>query len=390
MSGSVRGLDVSLALGLAAILSTALNLRMGITQVGPVIEQLRADTGMSSSLAGVLGTIPFACFGIFAFSGAPVIRRFGTYNTIRASLALVAAGTVGRAVAGSAVFILVCTCPIGAGGALIGVAVPAVIKHRFQGGAASATGIYVAGISGGAALAALITVPLADALGGWRRAFAATTLIALAPIPLWSARRLGAEPVREPDRRMSRPTGQTILLALLFGLACLVTAAMINWVAAVYINAGWSEAQASFTTASLGILTFIASLSLPLVTTSCSRPWWLFGTGCAIAAGLAGMALAPTSLPLLWLGLAGAGMGSIFPLAMMLPLDLHDTPASVAEATGWMLGIGYLVASTGPTLVGALRDATAGFRVPLLVVGMCGLAAGLLGVSEPLRRGRIP
>jgi CP family cyanate transporter-like MFS transporter len=102
------------------------------------------------------------------------------------------------------------------------------------------------------------------------------------------------------------------------------------------------------------------------------------------------MALAPTSLPLLWLGLAGAGMGCIFPLAMMLPLDLHDTPSSVAEATGWMLGIGYLVASTGPTLVGALRDATAGFKVPLLVVGMCGLAAGLLGASEPLRRRQDP
>jgi CP family cyanate transporter-like MFS transporter len=373
-------------LALAAILLTALNLRMGITQVGPVIEQLRADTGMSSSLAGALGTIPFACFGIFAFAGAPLIRRFGTYNTIRASLALVAVGTLGRAVADSSVLILLFTGPIGAGGALVGVAVPAVIKHRFESRAASATGIYVAGISGGAALAALATVPLADLLGGWREAFAVTALIALLPIPLWSARRLGAEPAREAERRIGGPTKQTALLALLFGLACLSTAAMINWIAAVYINAGWSEAQASFTTATLAVLTFLASLVLPLVTSTHSRPWWIFATGASIAAGLTGMALAPTTLSLLWLALAGVGIGSIFPLAMMLPLDLHDHPSSVAEATGWMLGIGYLVASTGPALVGALRDRTAGFEVPLLVIAACGLAAGLLGLTGPLRR----
>jgi CP family cyanate transporter-like MFS transporter len=381
-----RRIDLPLVLALGAILLTALNLRMGITQVGPVIEQLRADTGMSSSLAGVLGTIPFACFGIFAFSGVPLISRFGTYNTIRASLALVAAGTLGRAVAGSAVLILLCTCPIGAGGALVGVAVPAVIKHRFQSGAASATGIYVAGISGGAALAAIITVPLAEALGGWRKAFAVTTLFAIVPIPLWSARHLGAEPAQEAGARMRRPTGQTLLLALLFGLACLVTAAMINWIAAVYVEAGWSEAKASIATASLGILTFLSSLVLPLVTNTHSRPWWLCATGFSIAAGLTGMALVPTSPPILWLALAGVGIGSIFPLAMMLPLDLHATPGAVAEATGWMLGIGYLVASAGPALVGVLRDATSGFEAPLLVVGACGLTAGLLGVTKPLRR----
>lgn len=375
-----------LSLALAAIVLTALNLRTGITQVGPVIEQLRTDTDMPSAMAGALGTIPFACFGIFAFVGAPLMRRVGTYNTIRGSLALVAAGTLGRAVAPSAVLVLLFTCPIGAGGALIGVAVPAFIKHRFQSRAASATGVYVAGISGGAALVALITVPLADALGGWREAFAVATLVALLPIPLWSTSRLGAEPARGGEQRMRGPTRQTVLLALLFGLVCLTTAAMINWIAAVYVNAGWSEAQASLTTASLAILTFLASMVLPLVTSTRSRPWWLCATGCSIAAGLTGMALVPTSLPLLWLGLTGVGIGSMFPLTMMLPLDLHEDPVSVAEATGWMLGIGYLIASTGPALVGALRDYTAGFEVPLLVVAACGLTAGLLGLTGPLRR----
>jgi CP family cyanate transporter-like MFS transporter len=70
---------------------------------------------------------------------------------------------------------------------------------------------------------------------------------------------------------------------------------------------------------------------------------------------------------------------------MMLPLDLRDNPGEVARLTGWMLGIGYMIGATGPTLVGALRDATGGFEVPLLGLAGAGLACGLVALAPQLR-----
>jgi CP family cyanate transporter-like MFS transporter len=59
---------------------------------------------------------------------------------------------------------------------------------------------------------------------------------------------------------------------------------------------------------------------------------------------------------------------------MMLPLD---NTHSADEANTWnafVLTVGYLIAAVGPLLMGALRDVTGGFRVPVvMLVAVCGL-----------------
>jgi CP family cyanate transporter-like MFS transporter len=378
------------AVALTAVLLAAANMRVGIVQVGPVVEQVRADTGMSSTVAGLLGTIPFVCFGVFAFGGAPLIRRIGMNATVAWSLVLIAAGTAGRAFVEPPALLLALTVPIGVGVALLGVALPAVIKHRFATRAAGVLGAYVAALSGGAAITALLTVPLSESLGGWREAFAVAALLAVLPLPLWMGPWAGEEPPRRPaEQRSSRPDRQTIALALAFGLQSVTFAAMINWLAAVYIDAGWTEHQASLAVATLPLQTCAASLLIPVLTSAANRPFWVFATGLAIAIGLTGIALAPTTLPVLWLLISGFGIGAIFPLVLTLPLDLHDDPSRVADVTGWMLGLGYLLSAAGPALVGALRDLTGGFTIPVLVIAASGLAAGLIGLAPSLRRPRL-
>jgi cyanate permease len=44
-----------------------------------------------------------------------------------------------------------------------------------------------------------------------------------------------------------------------------------------------------------------------------------------------------------------------------------------------------MIGATGPTLVGALRDATGGFEVPLLGLAGAGLACGLVALAPQLR-----
>jgi CP family cyanate transporter-like MFS transporter len=70
-----------------------------------------------------------------------------------------------------------------------------------------------------------------------------------------------------------------------------------------------------------------------------------------------------------WVVLLGLGM-SVFSLA--LALTVIALRASSAERTaalsGTAQGIGYLIAGTGPFLVGLLRDATGGWTVPFAVL----------------------
>jgi CP family cyanate transporter-like MFS transporter len=377
---------------LLGILAAALTLRIGILVVGPVIEQIRADTGMSSAAAGLLATVPFLCMGLFSFAGVTLVGRFGPRRLITAALTLLCVGLVVRAVMPSAPLIILMTIPVGVGIALAGLALPAVVNEHFPRRAGAATGAYVAALSVGGAAAALATVPLADALGGWRWPFALAAVPTAIALPLWlmmpRTHREGSTP--DPRRAGGRarhlmPPRTGLLLAGIFGFQSMCFAAMVSWVAAIYHDAGWSETAAAAATAAIPVVTIPAALLIPALSDGRDRRWWIFGSGVVMTVGMMGIAFAPLAAPWLWLAAFSFGAGALFPLSLTLPIDLRDDAVAVTRLTGWMLGLGYLLSALGPVIVGALRDITGGFTVAVAVVGGLGALSGLLGLAPELR-----
>src|SRR4051794_5810968 len=155
---------------LAGIVAAALCLRLALIGIGPLLETIRHDVGMSRAAAGLFTTIPFVCMSVFAFSGTRVIARIGYGRLIELCLLVLAIASALRAVMPTAVLLLVMTVPIGIATALAGVALPPVVKHRFAERGGAATGAYVGAMGFGAAIASVTAVPLAHALGGWRAA----------------------------------------------------------------------------------------------------------------------------------------------------------------------------------------------------------------------------
>lgn len=379
---------------LVGILAAAFNLRVGILEVGPVIEDIRADTGMSSAAAGLLGTIPFLCMGVFAFVGVPLVRSLGARGVMTLSLILIGIWTALRAVMPTGALIVAATVPLGMGIALAGMAMPAVVKRFFPKRAGAATGAYVASLSLGGAIVALAVVPVAELVGGWRWAFAMSALPVALALPVWllipgedvpPAARAAAALRRPPRLRSLAPPADGVRLALIFGFQSMAFASVVSWVAALYREAGWTPAEAALTTAVLGIVTVPAALIVPALSDGRDRRHWLVGTAALMTVGMMGLAFAPTTAPWLWLVSFSFGAGSIFPLALTLPLDLHESQADVARLTGWTLGLGYLVSGTGPVLVGALRDLTGGFTLAMALVGALGTLSGLLAMTSALR-----
>jgi CP family cyanate transporter-like MFS transporter len=102
--------------------------------------------------------------------------------------------------------------------------------------------------------------------------------------------------------------------------------------------------------------------------------------------GLLGVQLAPDA-GWLWAVVLGIGIGTLFPLAMTLPLDLSDDPAAAGAVTGMMLGVGYTITGTAPLVLGYVRDATGSFSAALwLIVGIeaCLLVSSLRLTHERL------
>ncbi|HET8754368.1 MAG TPA: MFS transporter [Solirubrobacteraceae bacterium] len=377
---------------LVGILAAALTLRTGILVVGPVIEDIRAETGMSSAAAGLLGTIPFLCMGVFAFAGVPLVRRLGNHRVVALGLGLIAAGGLLRAAMPTGALLIVATVPLGMGIAVAGLALPGVVNEHFPRRAGAITGAYVAALSVGGAAAALATVPLADALGSWRWAFAVVAVPTLAALPVWlltPARKHHTAPppvwTRRPGRR---PPRLGLVLAGIFGFQSMCFAAMVSWVAAVYTDAGWSEQAASAATAAIPLTTIPAALVIPALSDGRDRRWSIVGSGIVMTVGMMGLAFAPLAAPWVWLVAFSVGAGALFPLSLTLPIDLRDDAVAVTQLTAWMLGLGYFLSALGPVIVGALRDLTGGFTAAIAVVGALGALSGVLGLAPDLRPDR--
>lgn len=381
---------LSAGTALFGILVVAFNLRLGVVGVGPVLEDIRHDTDMSSALAGVLTTIPFICMGAFALSGGGFIVHLGRQRAITIGLVLMTTGTLIRAVAPSPVLLIAATIPIGLGIAVVNVALAGVVKDRFPRRPGAATGAYVASLSVGSAAITGGVVPLANVLGGWREAFAASALPTALGLIGWLVTRPG-RPAAEHDEDLLPRDGPRrsrvgVLLGLTFGFQSICYAAIISWGPAVYTDEGWSDSRAGFVTAVLPIVTIVAGLLMPALSDGRDRRRWILLSAILQTVGMYGIALAPTAAPLLWIIVFAFGNGAIFALSLTLALDLGRDPDEAAWLTSWTLGLGFLMSATSPLVIGALRDLTGGFAMPMVLIGTLGLLAGVTAMMLRPRR----
>ena len=206
-NGARNGGTASAGEVLAAIFIAALNLRIAIAVVGPLIEEIRADTGMSSSVAGLLAAIPFACMSVFSFTGPPIVGRWGLKRVITGALVLVGGGCLLRAAMPDAALLIAATVPIGAGIALAGLSLPILVKQYFPRHPGAATGAYTTAIAVGIIGIGFSAVPLSDALGGWRGVIALTAVPALLGAVVWAATSLEQLAERPGRPRAQKPIG---------------------------------------------------------------------------------------------------------------------------------------------------------------------------------------
>jgi CP family cyanate transporter-like MFS transporter len=236
-------------LALVGLAIAAFALRPQIVGIGPILEQIRDDLGMSHGAAGLLSAIPVLCMGIFAPPAAYLAARVGAARAVTVALLLIGGFGLLRAGAPGAWLVIGLTFPIGIGMGMGNALMPVAVKERFASSPLRATAIYTVGIQLGAAFAAVLAVPLAD-LGsgddGWRIALAVFSIVSLVCLGVWLLlqRQDGGTP--RPTRAATVPrlpwhSSGAWWIAAIFQLITIHFYGVGAWLPEVQVSDGWSE-----------------------------------------------------------------------------------------------------------------------------------------------------
>jgi CP family cyanate transporter-like MFS transporter len=300
-------------------------------------------------------------------------------------MAAVAAGALGRVLDGAPA--LFAGTIVACGAIAIGnVLIPPLIKRDFPDRTGPMMGVYGMAVTGAAAVAAGLAVPLAGASGlGWRGALGAWAVPAAVAALVWLPRSRGH------TRPPATPPGRSLLrdplawqLTIYFGLQSLSFYAVLGWLPSMYRDFGASPAVAGFLLSLSGLVQIPVSLVLPgIAGRARTQVGYAVGGTALIGAGLAGVLLAPMAAPYLWVVLVGLGQGACFALGLNLFVLRTRRVTDTARVSAMAQSIGYTVCAVGPLLVGVLRDITGSWTAPLVLLlallvpqVVCGALAG--------------
>ena len=376
---------------IAGIVLIALNLRPTLAALGPLVSDIRLDTGLSNAALGLLTTLPLLAFGVVSTLTSLLTRRWGLEGTLGFALLLLAAGTLLRVIP---------TVPALFGGTLLlGIAIafgnvllPSLVKRDFPERTGLMTSVYSSAMGIGATVGAGSSIPLAEGLGlGWRWTLGAWALLALIAFVVWLP--------QLRDRTLPRYAGSLAdalkdlgrsrlawSVALFMGLQSLSFYVMLAWLPEILQGRGASAGYAGWMLALSQGTGILGTLLFPTWAERLRDQrrivWALAGLE---TVALVGLLFPGTTLAPLWVGLLGFALGGTFGLSLLFIVLRTTDPETATELSGMAQSIGYLLASVGPALFGWVHDLTAGWIVPLvglMAVVVAKLLAGL-GAGRP-------
>jgi CP family cyanate transporter-like MFS transporter len=372
------------------LLVIAANLRPSLTGVGPLLDRIQADLGLSPAVAGLLNTLP-----LLAFAGiSPMVPRLAARHrperVLAGALVVLTLGIAIRWVPTTA-SLFAGTVLIGAGIAVGNVLLPSLIKRDFPTKVGLLTSAYATVMGGVAAVASGVAVPIAEvAPGGWYTALGCWIVLTLVAIVLWLPQLRTPAPVSTSVRgghRLPWRSGLAWAVTAFMGLQSLGFYVIVTWLPGVVQDTGISPAGAGWLLFLFQVVAVLTSLAAPAMLRWARDQRAVAAVNSLIMlAGYAGLLMAP-QWAVVWTIILGLGGGACLVFALAF-LGMRAQDAAGAGALSAMAqSIGYLLAAMGPVLFGLLHTVSSGWHVPLIL--MCAVAAGQTVVALVAGRGTV-
>jgi CP family cyanate transporter-like MFS transporter len=353
----------------ASVVLVALNLRTLIASLPPLLPDIRYDLGLSATVAGLLTTLPVICFGAFA----PVTPRLARRVALEWILVACGVVTVGAAAlrgAGTTATLFTASLLAGVAVAIAQGALPILIRTRFAAATGWLMGAYSMSLPLGATLAAAAAVPLEHLLNdSWANSLAFWCLPAIPAVLVWMAiARRSSTRIEGPPPAPMRLDPLAWAVALYFGLQSAGFYAGLAWIPEILVDHGYSEGTAGTLQAVGSLVSMAPALVVPIIAARFGHQLQILAAVVVVASiGIVGLLLAP-GVSLLWVALIGMGQGGMLGLALILPVLRAGSAEAVASLTAMALCVGYLVAASGPWILGVAHDLSGSWSVPLVVL----------------------
>lgn len=376
----------------AGILLVALNMRLAVAGLSPIIPLIQQDFPLSIFAISFLGFIAPLCFALGGIFTPKIARRAGLEYTVVIALTLIIIGHILRATAanwgGLSVGTFLALLGMGFGNVLM----PPLVKKYFPDRIPLMTSLYMTLVAISSLLPPLIAVPLSHSIS-WRGFLGQWGIIAVLALIPWiieisrnrsaaKAAALAATTEVHPDHVAIWRSSTAWAIAIILAVSSINGYAMFAWMPIILSDiSNVSLVQAG---ALLGVFAAMGApfaLILPMIAARVRRVDYLvhIATACFLV-GYAGLIFFPTQATLLWVIIAGSGP-LLFPLALVMVNLRTRTPRTSMALSGFATTIAYVVALSGPPALGMLFSVTGNWTAALIfltVISLSGSAAGIV------------
>lgn len=375
------------------IVFIAFNLRPAITSVGPLIGTIRDDVGFSNWSVALLTSLPLIAFAIMSPIAPKLANRLSNERTLAFGLLVLIIGISLRSI--SVIFLLFLgTLFIGFGIAICNVLLPGVIKEKFPTKVAIMTSIYTSSMSIFATSASGVSVPLAEGLQlGWQLALFIWIIPAAIGLIIWTIiyrkNNIKSEEKMaffEPDKgsgMWKAPLAWKV--ALFMGLQSSIFYITISWLPEILMGYGMDKTTAGVMLSYFQFIGIPVSFIVPMIAVKMkSQSLLVLIVNTLYIIGVTCLIMNPSFVvTLIAIACIGTASSANFALALSFLAIRARNAKQAAELSGMAQSIGYLLAATGPIMIGFIYDLTQVWTIPLyLLIGITiviiyfGMAAG--------------
>jgi len=374
-------------LALVGVVLVAFSLRSAVAALSPIISEVQADFAVPTWVVGLIGTAPPVCFAVFGIVTPMLERRFGLERLAAASMLIVTAALLARALATDAATLLLATTVLFAAVGVGNVVLPPLIKTYFPDRVGTMTALYSALLAMAAFVPPLVAVPVADA-AGWRFSLGMWAILALLAVVPWvtlvvraNLARTQAPATVDLDAPAPGVLGRLPRLSLAwalagtFGISAASVYACFAWLPVVLVDvAGVSHAEAGALLSLFGAMGLPWSIIVPILITRWRRVGVVYAAALiAGLSGVAGMLIAPATATVLWVVLLGTPQ-ALFPAVLVLIQLRSRTHEGAVALSGFAQSVGYGIAALFPLMFAVVHEATGQWQPVLVVFGLLFLA----------------
>lgn len=368
-------------INLLPILLISLNLRAPITSVGPVVDLIKDYYHLSAAQAGLLTSLPLFAFGIVSF----IVAIFQPTRAMLFGLLCIGIGEIILCIGGS-IELFIGTAIMGSGIAVANVLLPSFVKAKFPRDVPKIMGIYslVINISATLGIAAilplihLMSVPIA--MGCW---IILAIMAILSYLPQIKNHRISRKKVKIHLKGTLWTNLSAWNISLFMGFTSTIAYSFFTWYPSFIISFGYSQTFASNIMILAQMIVIPASFLAPLMLGSLTHKQ----KGIFIGA-ICGLYILSFSLLLythnLWVIvlvsiLIGIPVGGVFGIALLFISNKSANVQIATKLSAMAQGIGYLLASLGPVLIGRFYDLYQNFTYSLTALLCLSIMLNIIG-----------